>query len=131
MIHSLFIPDLIQTFNTDINQVQNTTTAYDASSFQSVSHETEDTPPQNVFNSSHLILALVGVICLFLFIILIKLFVKSKSRKEKKENDTNNKSQFQLQNEIHTSYDTVSESLRTIPVYQPLTAEYDEINEQI
>ena len=72
-----------------------------------------------------------GVICLFLLVIVIKLFVRSKSRKGKRGKDTDNKSQFQLQKESHTSYDTVSESLRTIPVYQPLKTEYDEINEQI
>ena len=127
----LFILELFQTLNTDINQVQNTTAAYDASSLQSVSHVKENTRSQNVFNFFHLLLALAGVICLFLLIIVIKLFVKSKSRKEKRGNDTDNKSQFQQQKEIHTSYDTVSESLRTIPVYQPLKAEYDEINEQI
>ena len=131
MIYLLFIPDLLQTAERDITLVENTTSAYAASSHQSVLHITEDVPPQHVFKSSYLLQALAGVICLFLLIIVIKLFKKSKSRKEKRWNDTDNKSKNQLQKDIHTSYDTVSESLRTIPVYQPLKAEYDEINEQI
>ena len=127
----VFFSDLFQTLNTDINQVQNTTAAYDASSLQSVLFVTDNILPQNVFHSLYLLQALAGVICLFLFIIVIKLFVRSKSRKGKRGNATDNKSQFQLQKEIHTSYDTVSESIGTIPVYQPLKAEYDEINEKI
>ena len=130
-MYSLFIPDLLQTANKDITQVEKTTSAYAASSHQSVLHITEDIPPQHVFKSSYLLQALAGVICLFLLIIVIKLFKKSKSRKGKRGNDTDNKSKIQLQTETHTSYDTVSESLRTIPFYQPLKAEYDEINELI
>ena len=127
----MFIPDLLQTAERDITLVENTTSAYATSSHQSVLHITEDVPPEHVFKSSYLLQALAGVICLFLFIIVIKLFVRSKSRKGKRGNATDNKSQFQLQKEIHTSYDTVSESIGTIPVYQPLKAEYDEINEKI
>ena len=130
-MYSLFIPDLLQTANKDITQVEKTTSAYAASSHQSVLHITEDIPPQHVFKSSYLLQALAGVICLFLLIIVIKLFKKSKSRKGKRGNESDNKSKIQLQKEIHTAYDTVSESSRTIPVYQPLKAEYDEINEQI
>ena len=130
-MYSLFISDLLQNANRDITQVEKTTNAYAASSPQSVLHITEDIPPEHVFKSSYILQALAGVICLFLLIIVIKLFKKSKSRKGKRGNDTDNKSKIQLQKEIHTSYDTVSESLRTIPVYQPLKAEYDEINEQI
>ena len=130
-MYLLSIPDMFQTLNRDINQVQNTTATYDASSLQSVLHVTDNILPQNVFNSLYLLQALAGVISLFLFIIVIKLFVRSKSRREKRGKDTDNKFQFQLQKESHTSYDTVSESLRTIPVYQPLKADYDEINEQI
>ena len=129
--YSLFISDLLQNANRDITQVEKTINAYAASSPQSVLHITEDIPPEHVFKSSYLLQALAGVICLFLLIIVIKLFKKSKSRKGKRGNDPDNKSKIQLQKEIHTSYDTVSESLRTIPVYQPLKAEYDEINEQI
>ncbi|XP_078314580.1 uncharacterized protein LOC144619708 isoform X2 [Crassostrea virginica] len=123
--------DLFQTSNTDISRVLNATETYDAISHQSVLLVTDNNSPQNVFNSSYSLQVLAGIICLSLFIILIKLFVKSKSRKEKRGNDTDNTSKFQLEKENHTSYDTVSESLRTIPVYQPLKAEYDEINEKI
>ena len=130
-MYSLFIPDLLQTANKDITQVEKTTSAYAASSHQSVLHITEDIAPQHVFKSSYLLQALAGVICLFLLIIVIKLFKKSKSKKGKRGNDTDNKSKIQLQKEIHTSYDTVSESIGTIPVYQHLKAEYVEINEKI
>ena len=111
----------------------NTTTAYDTSSLQNVFtlHVTDNILPQHVFNSLYLLQALAGVICMFLFIIVMKLFVRSKSREGQRGNDTDNKSQFQLQKEIHTSYDTESESLRKIPVYEPLKAEYEGVNEQI
>ena len=62
---------------------------------------------------------------------MIKLFKKSKSRKGKRGNGTENKSQIQLQKDIDTSYNTVSESLRTFPDYQSLNPKYDEVNEQI
>ena len=68
---------------------------------------------------------------LVLTIIVIKLFKKSKSRKGKRGNGTENKSQIQLQKDIDTSYNTVSESLRTFPDYQSLNPKYDEVNEQI
>ena len=90
-----------------------------------------DKQEEKTTSSFYLLKALAGVICLFLLIIVIKLFKKSKSRKGKRGNGTENKSQIQLQKDIDTSYNTVSESLRTIPFYQPLKAEYDEINEQI
>ena len=92
-------------------------------------HVTDIILPHNVFNSLYLLQALAGVICLLFFIIVIKLFVRSKTKNGKRGND--NKSQFQLQKEIHTSYDTVADSLRKIPVYMPLKAEYEEINEQL
>ena len=90
-----------------------------------------DKQEEKTTSSFYLLKALAGVICLFLLIIVIKLFKKSKSRKGKRGNGTENKSQIQLQKDIDTSYNTVSESLRTFPHYQSLNPKYDEVNEQI
>ena len=47
--------DLLQTANRDFTQVEKTTSAYAASSHQSVLHITEDLSPQHVFESCYLL----------------------------------------------------------------------------
>ena len=84
----------------------------------------------SAFNTAYVVHGLLGVLCLFLFVIVIHLCKKSKAKK-KNVNDIKNACDAQQQPENLISYDGVSDSATTVPIYRPLQSEYDEINEKL
>ena len=75
-----------------------------------------------------------GVICVFLFVIVLQLCKKSYSKRRKsiypvsqEEKKIDNESDFQRQNWIQKSCDTISKSMKT--AHSPLETKYEDINE--
>ena len=89
---------------------------------------------QSEFNSSHLLLGMGGVTCLFLFVIVLQLCKKSYSRRRihihsvsQAENNFHHGFEFHRQEGNQSSCDTVSRSMET--AHSPPQTKYDDINE--
>ena len=104
----------------------------------SVLFVTEDALPQGEFNSHSILLGMGGVICLFFLVIILRhsKTLYSKRRKNvrnilesQEENHFRNDYSFQRPVENQRSPNTISESVKTGPVCEPLETNYDEINE--
>ena len=99
---------------------------------------TDDAMPQREINSHPILLGMGGVICLFILVSILRhsKALYSKRRKNvrnilesQEENHFRNDYNFQRQEENQRSLNTISESVKTGPVCEPLETRYDEINE--
>ena len=96
----------------------------------------EDALTQRENISYNILLGMGGVICLFILVILLKYCKTLYSKKRNimnqrfKEQDLfHNENNYQRQEGIQRSRDTISELVETGPVCNILETEYDEINE--
>ena len=128
----------IVSFHSGINQVENSSATYNSISGENLlfvtEGETERVLFRSEFNSSHLILGMGGVTCVFLFVIALQLCKKFYSRRRKHihpvsqaENNFHHAYEFQRQEGNQSSCDTVSRSMET--AHSPPQTKYDDINE--
>ena len=96
------------------------------------------TEDQSTFNTAYLLYGLNGVLCLFLFALIFHFCKKSNLLKRTNwnyithgENNIQDESQKQDQQVSRQSYDTISESAKTVEAYRSLESEYDEIDEKL
>lgn len=101
-------------------------------------HETENLAELNEFITKYLLHGIVGIICLIIFILVILQCKRSKSsktidgnRKVCGKQNNHGESPVELQDGNQPLYETIPESIGAVQFYQPLTDNYDEINEQL
>ena len=138
LIHAFFL-GLDQTFFENNNMSTFKSDIYTALSEKTTTdvHETDNSAEPSDIITKYFLYVIIGTICLVLFCLLI--YQCKKTRSIKKINarelhgkqDNSGEAPIELQHDIQTSYETISEPIYAADLYQTMTDTYDEINEHL
>lgn len=124
---TIFENNKMSTFKSDIYTAPSEKTT-------TVVHETDNSAELSEFMTKYLLYVIIGAICLVLFFLVIQQCKSTRSRKRINTRelhgiqDNREEAPMELQNNINTSYEIISETINKAHLYQTISDNYDEIN---